>query len=407
MKLAITGFVCEKLGSLSSSNSLVLKELLKQGHQIHFFSKSSFVDPRIDIDPHPNFHFFDVTNNWEDELRRKLEPFPILRFFVQRFDSFTYNRLLVKSIAEKNIEEKYDLCFWMGDCAWGKIPNLPNVCWVQGAPGTDARSILRQKNEIIKLAGFKNTLKWVLLAKMRLSKLGLPPLKNADHLIVGSSEDKKTLNSLFGIEKNQISTLPCPINLDLFSVPKMTGTTASEKELNICWLGRIIPRKRLDLFLGGAELAIKRGMKLNITIVGNIGFIKGYEKMINDFQFQDRLTWIKSIPRKDIPQFLHSQNVLVQPSDEEDFGHSVAEAQSCGLPVIVGETNGNADYLSPRDIHLKCNNVESLCEAYEEMNERKVNRWFNDPRLSRQYAERYFNVEKVTIGLIDIFKKVV
>ena len=42
--------------------------------------------------------------------------------------------------------------------------------------------------------------------------------------------------------------------------------------------------------------------------------------------------------------------MLAQPSDEENFGSSVAEAQACGLPVIVGATNGNADYLCGRDI---------------------------------------------------------
>ena len=42
------------------------------------------------------------------------------------------------------------------------------------------------------------------------------------------------------------------------------------------WLGRIVPRKRLDLFLAGSELAIRQGVDLRLTIVGGVGFIPGY-----------------------------------------------------------------------------------------------------------------------------------
>ena len=63
------------------------------------------------------------------------------------------------------------------------------------------------------------------------------------------------------------------------------------RALSICWLGRIVPRKRLDLFLEGSALAIREGIDLRLTIVGGIGFIPGYEKMIEAFPFRDRLTW--------------------------------------------------------------------------------------------------------------------
>ena len=73
-----------------------------------------------------------------------------------------------------------------------------------------------------------------------------------------------------------------------------------------------------------------------------------------------RLTWKKAIPRQEVPSLLRAHGVIVQPSNEEDFGSSVAEAQACGLPVIVGLTNGNADYLCSRDIHLKDDRPKTL-----------------------------------------------
>jgi glycosyltransferase involved in cell wall biosynthesis len=252
---------------------------------------------------------------------------------------------------------------------------------------------------------------------VRLSRWGLPPFENADHLIVGSSQSKRTLHSLFGIADSRISKLPYPIDLELFnlqvSAPPASDARAEisavdrkgvEQELRVCWLGRIVPRKRLDLFLDGAALAIRKGIELRLTVVGGVGFVRGYERMLEAFPFRDCLTWRKSVSRKEVPQLLHAHDLLVQPSDEEDFGSSVAEAQACGLPVIVGQTNGNADYLCSRDIHLKDDRAESLCDAYQEMSGRKARGQWGDPRTSRECAERYFSLENVATSLIDILK---
>jgi len=54
------------------------------------------------------------------------------------------------------------------------------------------------------------------------------------------------------------------------------------------------------------------------------------------------------------------------------FGSSVAEAQACGLPVIVGRTNGNADYLCSRDTHLADDRPETLASVFRDYAERKA-----------------------------------
>jgi glycosyltransferase involved in cell wall biosynthesis len=417
MKLAVTGFVSEQAGSVASANALLLRELLLRGHEVHFFSKPSFVDPRSAVGKLPGFRFFDVTNVRPDQFRRQMERVPFVGFMARSLDAWTYNQMLLREFAQKHAKEKYDLCFWMGDYARGRTPGLPTVCFVQGAPGTDARSILRQSTEVTRLAGPATAIKWQIMARIRLSRLGLPPFKTADHFIVGSSQSKRTLQSLYGIEDERISSLPYPIDLELFHLetPERDTETAKAQSaagdadkaspaLSVCWLGRIVPRKRLDLFLESAALAIREGMELRLTIVGGVGFIRGYEKMIEAFPFRDRLTWKKSVPRQEVRSLLHAHDVLVQPSDEEDFGSSVAEAQACGLPVVVGHTNGNADYLCLRDIHLKDDRPETLANAYREMISRKAQGRWGDPAISRRCAEHYFSLQRVTATLIDILK---
>ncbi len=49
MHLHTTGFVASQSGSVASANAVILKELLRSGHRVTFYTKPSFVDPRLDI----------------------------------------------------------------------------------------------------------------------------------------------------------------------------------------------------------------------------------------------------------------------------------------------------------------------------------------------------------------------
>jgi glycosyltransferase involved in cell wall biosynthesis len=406
MKLAVTGFVSERAGSVAGANALLLREMVLRGHEVHFFSKASFVDPRSAVGERPGFRFFDVTNVGPDQFRRRVEKIPFVGFAAGLFDASTYNRLLIGEMARIHSRERYDVSLWLGEFARGRISGIPVVSFPQGPPGTDARSIVARYKEIKVLAGPANAMKWLFLAKLRLSRLGLPPLGQSDRFIVGSRQSKQTLAELYGIAPGCISVSPYPIDLELFTLPRdaRASENAADGSLRVCWLGRIVPRKRLDLFLEGAALAIRQGLDVRLTIIGGIGFVPGYDKLISGFAFPDRLLWEKGIPREKVTTLLHRQNVLIQPSDEENFGSSVAEAQACGLPVVVGRTNGNADYLCPRDIHLRDDRPETLAEALGLLCSRKSQGLWGDPAISRQCAERYFSLDSVSTALIDILK---
>jgi glycosyltransferase involved in cell wall biosynthesis len=160
----------------------------------------------------------------------------------------------------------------------------------------------------------------------------------------------------------------------------------------------------LDLFLDGAALAIQNGIDLRVTIIGAAVLVPEYERLIHQFRFPDRLTWQHSMPRLQIPELLARHDVLVQPSEEENFGSSVAEAQACGLPVIVGTTNGNSDYLSACDMRLPDYEVGSLAKALSEMAVRKMEGRLTDKMKSRQCVEQHFALDYIVDKLLAILR---
>ncbi len=392
MRIAVTGFVGEESGSIAAANALILRWLLNAGIEITFFSKASFVDPRPAVQNHPGLHFVDTDNRMADRFRGTVSQLPILSRFAAIADSASYNRLLVRRMREAHVSKRFDLCLWLGDYARGRIPGIPSVSFVQGAPGSDARSIIRHYPQIVQLGGRPQAWKLRLLAKLRLSPLGLPPFHFSDHFIVGSSQSKNDLTKFFGIDAGRISTLPYPVDLEHFS-PNPSKTTLPG--LGVLWLGRIIPRKRLDLFLDGAAEAIQNGLDLHLTVVGRVGLVSGYQHLLESFPFPERLHWIQQIPRQDVPALLANHDVLVQPSEEEDFGSSVAEAQACGLRVVVGTTSGNRDYLSVNDLVLADYSPRTLAKVLIATLADKSAGNRSAPLESRRTAEKYFSLSGI------------
>jgi glycosyltransferase involved in cell wall biosynthesis len=399
LQLAATGFVSSDSGSMAGANGLLLKALLERGCRADFFSKPGFVDPRPVVGEHANFRFHNTANTFADGSRRRVEAVPLLGALACRWDSATYNAALLRAISRAHSRKPFDLCLWLGDYARGRVSGLPNVAFAQGPPGTDARSIARHFDQIKKLSGLLAAWKWRCLARVRLSPFGLPPFRFSDHVIVGSQQSKSTLVEKFGLGDSRISTSPYPVDLSAFQPGagmRIPGT------LRCLWLGRIVPRKRLDLFLSAAEIAVSRGLDVRLTLAGDVRLVPGYGQLIEGFRYPDRLVWRKQVPRDEVPDLIRRHDVLVQPSEEEDFGSSVAEAQACGLPVIVGPTNGNRDYLSARDIVLQEGTDDALCEAMI-----AVSQCGDGPdatAVSRRAAEKYFSADRIADQILKILE---
>lgn len=410
LRIACTGFVSEQEGSVAAANALLLGALLDQGIETDFFSKPSFVDPRPTVGERKGFRFVPAINSRSDGLRRRMNGIPFASALAERNDAFCYHRLLIGRMRAEQRRRGYDAVLWLGDYARGKVAGIPTISFAQGAPGTDARSVLRRRAEIWRVAGWQTVLKWELLARLRLSPIGLPPLDCSDHIIVGSSVSREQLCFSYSVPREKISTLPYPIDLDLFR-PRERSPAIDNRSpatpLRVLWLGRIVPRKRLDLFLEGAAVAIKNDVDLTATVIGNLGFVPGYEKLIADFPFPTRLAWRKTVPRADVPEMIRTHDVLVQPSEEENFGSSVAEAQACGIPVIVGKSNGNSDYLCPRDLHLTDDSPRTLADVLQRFATRRKESDSKEWAASRAVAMNAFSTEGVAKQLRKILQRVV
>ena len=102
-------------------------------------------------------------------------------------------------------------------------------------------------------------------------------------------------------------------------------------------LGRIHPKKATDVLIEAYAATLGKDAAWQLVIVGpdQLGWRKELETMAARLGIADRITWTGSLEGTLKWGAFSSSEVFVLPSHQENFGIVVAEALSCGLPVIV------------------------------------------------------------------------
>jgi glycosyltransferase involved in cell wall biosynthesis len=183
-----------------------------------------------------------------------------------------------------------------------------------------------------------------------------------------------------------------PIDLTAFAGTQPLG---QGRETTFLWLGRAAPRKRLDLFLAGFARLRARRTGVKARVVGAIASEPFARAALERHGFIPDLTVEEPVPRERVPELFAETDVLVQPSQNENFGFSVAEALAAGRPVVAGPTNGTLEYAGDAGFGFSEYTPDAVASAME----RALDAISENASLVSQRARaaaRYFAIDAVT-----------
>jgi glycosyltransferase involved in cell wall biosynthesis len=99
-------------------------------------------------------------------------------------------------------------------------------------------------------------------------------------------------------------------------------------------------------------------------------------------------------------------DVHLQPSENENFGGSAAEALACGVPTVLGPTNGTADALESAAFRFDRYEPDAVAAAME----RAMDAVLGDPagiaKRARAIAERNLAVSAVAKRAAELIRDV-
>jgi len=143
--------------------------------------------------------------------------------------------------------------------------------------------------------------------------------------------------------------------------------------INILFVGRIVPNKRIEDHIRLAEL-YKRNVDsyYRFIFVGRYDGVPRYyaqvRALISEFQMlPDRFWFTGPVPDEDLAAFYRYADAYVSLSEHEGFCVPLVEAMAAGVPVVayaagaVPETLGGAGVLfSPKDLEVAAELVGSV-----------------------------------------------
>jgi glycosyltransferase involved in cell wall biosynthesis len=237
-------------------------------------------------------------------------------------------------------------------------------------------------------------IKWLihnLLSKFLLSRC---------HIHATSQRENEALIKL--IHPKSITVLPNFVKLPGF---KPSVSNAPSSYLKLLFFSRIEEKKGLDLLL---DALLKVSIPYHLTIAGdgNQEYINTLKKAAIKNNLQDRVTWAGFYTENKF-ELLHSHDLFILPSYDENFGNAVIESLSVGTAVLISGDVGLADY-------VQTNRLGWVCQTNSNAFASAINKIADDDReeLGRIRKDapgliyKDFNSDKLVTEYINMYDKI-
>ena len=200
-----------------------------------------------------------------------------------------------------------------------------------------------------------------------------------------------------------------PVNRDEKNELKTSLGIEPNKFVNV-FPSKLHPYRGISYLLNWIKYFEKENPKIHFLVVGDWATktLKGIYKELDPYLHKTELvTWIKSIPRRDIPIIYKSADVSLMPGVLRDgMSMSAIESLSSGLPVIATQRGSYSEIIKPDYNGILCKPenlfIEGICS---------IEKLFSNPELlramslnAREYAIKRLSRQKLLANYKFFFK---
>ena len=229
--------------------------------------------------------------------------------------------------------------------------------------------------------------------------------KRADRIIVVSETSRVDVDEAFDLDPAKVRVVYNGIDTDTFR--PLPGVERQPDKL--LYVGNSEDRnKGARYFLKALDL-LKDELDFRVTFVDNFKHnLKLAPRLVDEYGLNSRVDFTGRIPTDDLVRHYNEAKLLVTSSVHEGFGLPLAEAMSCGTPVL-GTQIGAFREIVEHDVSgwlVPPSSPEALASAIRMM--------WNDPELRRRLGEggrqrilQKFNWRKAAEETLAVYEEIV
>lgn len=118
-----------------------------------------------------------------------------------------------------------------------------------------------------------------------------------------------------------------------------------QETLQLVWVGRLMPRKALELSLHGLS-KVNPQLPIHLTVVGDGEMGKYVPEYIATYNLADRVTWVGNVSYEQVKDYYRKANVFLFTSLRDTGPAQLMEAMAYSLPVVTLDLHGQAELVS-------------------------------------------------------------
>ena len=169
-------------------------------------------------------------------------------------------------------------------------------------------------------------------------------LRDARRVLFTSDEERRLARQSFWLYRanERIVALginPPPANADYLKEQFLAAHPRLHGQRILLFMSRIHEKKGCDLLIQAFAKLAHRDPVLHLVVAGpdQSGLVAKLKNLAKDLGVMDRVSWLGMLQGDMKWGAFYSAQAFVLPSHQENFGISVAEAMSCGLPVLISD----------------------------------------------------------------------
>jgi glycosyltransferase involved in cell wall biosynthesis len=245
-----------------------------------------------------------------------------------------------------------------------------------------------------------------------LNRIWFHVLKKVDHVVAVSEAVKYDLLKTIQLNENKIVTIYNTVDLERFSpISYLPSQLRKEyfpdlpNRFTLTFVGRLVNEKKPEYLILLVSELVRRGYDCQGVFVGDGPLITNLQKEVQKAGLIDRIFFLGK--RNDMPIIYNISDIVLNFHEGESFGLAVAEALSCGRPVLA-VAGGNIPYLikhnfngfliNDLDVKVACDHIVTLIEDNKKwiamaLNARKIaENLFGKYDFSEKYLKLYSTV---------------
>src|SRR3990172_1594777 len=387
------------------------RELARMGHEVHVIAGPPYptLDPAVITHNVTDYSYWTYHHYKKDFIFNR--P-PLSYFHPVNFYDFISTRIALSSLlANFSVRAYFKLRELARDHRFDVVHDnqtLSYGVWATGATGfplvatihhplsADLKNQLRQARSTYEKARRILWSPWIMQEVVA---------KRADRIIVVSETSRIDVEEAFDLDPARIRTVYNGIDTDTFR--PLPGVERQPDKL--LYVGNSEDRnKGARYFLKALDL-LKDELDFRVTFVDNFKHnLKLAPRLVDEYGLNSRVDFTGRIPTEDLVRHYNEAKLLVTSSVHEGFGLPLAEAMSCGTPVVGTEIgafreiveHGASGWLVP------ASSPEALASAIRMM--------WNDPDLRRKLGEggrkrilEKFNWRKAAEETLAVYEEIV